>query len=1366
MARLRYEIQLLLAVLCVTRCETKVTSPAPTNHPEALFQNHGTSAITNQKQPEFLIQNRGTITPSKGRCHFVVMNGYLKEQCTTNEQETTYKCASSPHTEYYFLEIRGDFSDLGFNTECPEDDGAYQVCGFKEEMKDLVYHSPISLCGYKVHNTDGTWQGMPVRTGGIINMCDNKCDDPFCEDESYCNGFEYGMYCVPYFRTDITYYLKPNEMCSSYGPYCLDQSDTANCYNTDDTHATCLRIERTMERNISLRPEMRCSVTPDSGAGVCDTPRGMEQTNCSDTERVAILGCKMDSYPVTISIFGYCHDYSLCDDNYNNICLSEEIECTVHKGQLCDGHKDCNSGSDEKCSWNTTDFKCERRFHTVYKERKPLFLPMSWVMDGVVDCLDGRDENEKIWKACGNGINRRYMEPLSGNVCQEVLICPGDESYIEMGELCDRVNTCPFENTMCDTAIGIDILEVKATVNHGEIWMEHCFPNPVLDLERQLGLCHRVEHIDGGLIMPAFDVTKPVMLTLPEPKTKDCSFFFGENYLYAACNGRCANADCPLKPVTRDTCNNYKDHRVLTLAKTVPPDLLPLLNIPGALGLFENRYFPCANKNCVLYKDVCNLIDDCKDESDEVNCTNFFKCTDSDMKLPKSSVCNGRIECTDMSDECHENCPSSNKNIFVNNFVRGSSYTLGGLATLLNLICGIRTLCIIRTKNKFEKLINTLTISLVCLGDLLFSGYLIAISSVDFIFRGTENYCEKRFQWLTSKYCIVLGVISTIGSQLSLFAITILSLIRLSNANRMVQRSLSSFKSIIKIAMLTTIPLSLSVAIAVVPVLPFFDDYFVNGLYYGESPLFLGPINKARHVATLNARIPGHKEKISWKEIRKSVKNINTCPFENTMCDTAIGIDILEVKATVNHGEIWMEHCFPHPVLDLERQLGLCHRVEHIDGGLIMPAFDVTKPVILTLPEPKTKDCSFFFGENYLYAACNGRCANADCPLKPVTRDTCNNYKDHRVLTLAKTVPPDLLPLLNIPGALGLFENRYFPCANKNCVLYKDVCNLIDDCVPSEVLSFYGNDGVCIFKYLVTRDDPQWAFSTFITFLNFVCFVFIAVSYIILAIRSHLSAQNVGIHNPVIRKNQQRLQRKVTAIIVTDFFCWIPLCTVSFLHVGEVIDATPWYAYFSAVILPINCVINPILYDRQIILFVVEKPFKVVEKLIKKLSQLIPPVSLPGVTVVERITINVLASLPQITAELAENQAEKNEQRARNSEEAIGDIGMEVFDRGDNANEPLNQTTELTEDFEVAGKVQEPVMGDLVGPSNQTVDNERPIEGAQDEVGVRLGLGLGFGLVLGIDMPYQINFDLAWHTLQALRCGVASMRGLQRIPMI
>ena len=148
------------------------------------------------------------------------------------------------------------------------------------------------------------------------------------------------------------------------------------------------------------------------------------------------------------------------------------------------------------------------------------------------------------------------------------------------------------------------------------------------------------------------------------------------------------------------------------------------------------------------------------------------------------------------------------------------------------------------------------------------------------------------------------------------------------------------------------------------------------------------------------------------------------------------------------------------------------------------------------------------------------------------------------------------------------------------------------------MLSFYGNDGVCIFKYLVTRDDPQWAFSMAITVTNFLCFMLIAASYIVLAMRSKNSARNVGQNNRMARKNQQILQRKVTAIILTDFLCWIPLCTVSYLHWGEVIDASPWYSYFATFILPINSVINPLLYDRMIFKYAIGKPIQGLQNLL------------------------------------------------------------------------------------------------------------------------------------------------------------------------
>ena len=68
----------------------------------------------------------------------------------------------------------------------------------------------------------------------------------------------------------------------------------------------------------------------------------------------------------------------------------------------------------------------------------------------------------------------------------------------------------------------------------------------------------------------------------------------------------------------------------------------------------------------------------------------------------------------------------------------------------------------------------------------------------------------------------------------------------------------------------------------------------------------------------------------------------------------------------------------------------------------------------------------------------------------------------------------------------------------------------------------------------------------------------------------------------LFNKRNAALQRKVSLIIFTDFICWIPFVCVSFLHYLRVFDASPWYAVFSIIILPINSVINPLLYDNFI----------------------------------------------------------------------------------------------------------------------------------------------------------------------------------------
>ena len=113
-------------------------------------------------------------------------------------------------------------------------------------------------------------------------------------------------------------------------------------------------------------------------------------------------------------------------------------------------------------------------------------------------------------------------------------------------------------------------------------------------------------------------------------------------------------------------------------------------------------------------------------------------------------------------------------------------------------------------------------------------------------------------------------------------------------------------------------------------------------------------------------------------------------------------------------------------------------------------------------------------------------------------------------------------------------------------------------------VEFYGNDGVCLFKYLVTSSDPQRLFSLAVLFLNFVCFIFITVCYSVISVKVKRQSIRVTEHETVdLRNRRRKLNFKVSIIILTDFLCWIPFITVSLLHYLDLIDATLWYPLFS-----------------------------------------------------------------------------------------------------------------------------------------------------------------------------------------------------------
>ena len=101
--------------------------------------------------------------------------------------------------------------------------------------------------------------------------------------------------------------------------------------------------------------------------------------------------------------------------------------------------------------------------------------------------------------------------------------------------------------------------------------------------------------------------------------------------------------------------------------------------------------------------------------------------------------------------------------------------------------------------------------------------------------------------------------------------------------------------------------------------------------------------------------------------------------------------------------------------------------------------------------------------------------------------------------------------------------------------------------------------------------------------VNFLCFIIISISYIIIHTKTVNSSRSLdGPKNKELARRNRKLQIKVSAIILTDFFCWIPFTAICFVHYAGAVDATTWYPIFSSIILPINSVINPLLYDTYL----------------------------------------------------------------------------------------------------------------------------------------------------------------------------------------
>ncbi|XP_046578540.1 G-protein coupled receptor GRL101-like [Haliotis rubra] len=123
---------------------------------------------------------------------------------------------------------------------------------------------------------------------------------------------------------------------------------------------------------------------------------------------------------------------------------------------------------------------------------------------------------------------------------------------------------------------------------------------------------------------------------------------------------------------------------------------------------------------------------------------------------------------------------------------------------------------------------------------------------------------------------------------------------------------------------------------------------------------------------------------------------------------------------------------------------------------------------------------------------------------------------------------------------------------------------------------FYGRSGVCLALHVTRKRPPGWEYSVAVFLvLNFVSFVAIFLSYLWMFIVAKRTRKAV---RTTESKSDAAMARRMTLIVMTDFFCWVPIILLGFASLGGAHVPSQVYAWIAVFVLPLNSAINPVLY--------------------------------------------------------------------------------------------------------------------------------------------------------------------------------------------
>ena len=846
-------------------------------------------------------------------CEVKVRENFLREECQDpSSGKTVQRCPFSETVYQSEMKLTGELfhgivlmqsSGYLYDNQCLDDIIGYQACGPQkfgehnsEFICDMFVCSTINgkiesgpdinklLCNgvndcksgidEKVECSDIMYICPEQYTIEPDKHCDDRCDcDYSCQDELECSQNNFGFIC-----SDSDKILSPNFICNGYED-CMNGEDELEC--SEDTNRFCITINNT---RMLLSDSTRCFAW-----AFCNNFH--DQTNCSDDTLISLY-CPVDGWITGIADRVICKAvYStgnsvplgieLCDDHLDSECYAASSTCYIHKHQLCDQSKDCWDGSDESSTIcrDLTGTECIRRYGFHNDE---INFPKAWINDGVADCVDLKDEDATYWTTCE--YNRSdiviYHDKSEDSTCEDVFVCsPYSRTWRSFKTLCNNTDPCTTERNLCAPKEKLKM--DKAVVVNSRFRLSYCLPGLTSISDATGVTCTDTE-------FPSTEIYGATtnLITVPNV-THNCSYFYGESYVFLSCLNLCKNATCPIKGqanLKSASCQSDISRRMYTITKN---NKLVFVRGLSDAGFTIRNVFQCANHKCIGYDQVCNLENDCGDGSDENSCKNHFMCNKDNTHIrryiPLSRRCNGVHDCLDHSDEF--DCGGAEE-IITSIMLTCSAWIIGLLAAGLNFSALVKNIPSIVRIRSSAALMDKVLILMISLGDMMVGWYLVAIAAVDIYYKKVSMtfFADEKFFWMTSSYCSSLGITSTIGSQLSLVAMATLSITRVIGITSALSmpKPLNT-KYVVKVCFTTLLLVLLCVVISVIPVLPALEDSFANALNYLKVYFvkdFTDKEQMKKMAEVYYGRMKWHPEEISLTTYSRLIEGMFTSSYQ------------------------------------------------------------------------------------------------------------------------------------------------------------------------------------------------------------------------------------------------------------------------------------------------------------------------------------------------------------------------------------------------------------------------------------------------------------------------------------------------------